>query len=348
MKPYDELTRLGRLRRLRPLAHVALEAYGLAEARLQLVRDAGNTLYRVHAARPVPGEEPDELYHPGQYLLRLHQPGYQETGAVELELAWLAAMCRDAHLPVPRPVPALDGRLLIQATVPGIPGERNVSLLRWLKGRFLHTGVGPRHYRAQGRLMARLHDHAAHWQPPAGLTKRHWDWNGLFRDVEGADLPGDKVWALLPQRYEAPFEEVARQARQLFDAWGKGPDVYGLIHADLGVDANCLFWAGEARAIDFDDSGFGYWMYDLAVSLEHVREDASYPAFRDALLGGYAELRSLPDEQLRQLEFFLASFYVYLGLWAVAMIHLYPRHREELTERLERAAGHVKQYLAGD
>ena len=49
--------------------------------------------------------------------------------------------------------------------------------------------------------------------------------------------------------------------------WGKEPDVYGLIHADLGTKANVLFNKGEARAIDFDDGGFGYWTYDLAVPL---------------------------------------------------------------------------------
>lgn len=44
---------------------------------------------------------------------------------------WLAAMRRDADLPVPEPVPALDGRPLTQASMLGVPGERNCSLLRW-------------------------------------------------------------------------------------------------------------------------------------------------------------------------------------------------------------------------
>jgi Ser/Thr protein kinase RdoA (MazF antagonist) len=326
---------------MRQLAGGALEAYGLAGARFKLLRHAGNTLFRVASPDAAPGREATALYEPGQYLLRIHEPGYQATEAIALEMEWLAAMSREANLPVPEPVPRLDGRLLAQVSTEGVPEARNCSLLRWLKGRFLTKGIGPCHFRAQGRLMARLHDFAAHWQPPASLTKRHWDWDGLFGAVEGSGLPPGEAWSLLPPSTVAPFEAVARQVRQIMDEWGRGAEVYGLIHADLGVDANVLFWGSppEARAIDFDDSGFGYWMYDLAVSLEHVRDDTAYPRFRDALLEGYAEHHTLPEVQLEQLELFMAAFYVYVSLWAAAMAYLHPKHREELFERLQRAAG---------
>jgi hypothetical protein len=146
MKPYEELTYLGRVRRMRRLARVALEAYGLADARYKFVLQAGNTLYRVYDPRPVPTLTANGLFAEGQYLLRIHYPAYQTAEAIELELAWLAAMRREAGLPVPEPVPALDGRLLTQVSVPGIPGGRNCSLLRWLKGRYLTKGIGARHY----------------------------------------------------------------------------------------------------------------------------------------------------------------------------------------------------------
>lgn len=347
MKPYEELTRRGKMRRMRQLAQAAIDAYGFADARFQFVRTAGNTMFRVFVDNPRPTPVADDRYKEGQFLLRIHQPGYQTTGAIALEMAWLAGMSRDANLPVPEPVPTLDGRVLTQVSIAGVPEARNCSLLRWVNGRFLSQGIRPHHLRAQGRLMARMHDFAAHWQPPAGLTKRRWDWDGLFKEVEGTDLPAGEVWPLVPEQYVAPFETVTQQVRQVMDDWGKGPDVYGLIHADLGVDANVLFWRGEARAIDFDDSGFGYWMYDLAVSLEHCRDDEAYPQLRDALLDGYAEFRSLPEEQLESLELFMAAFYVYLGLWAAAMTLRYPHYRQELYERLERAAGLVLGYLSG-
>lgn len=341
MKPYEDLTYLGRVRRMRQLARVALEAYGLADMPFKFVHQAGNTLFRVYDPSPDPATSANGLFAAGQYLLRIHYPPYQAPEAIELELAWLAAMRREADLPVPEPVPTLDGRLLARVSIPGIPGERNCSLLRWLRGRYLTKGVGPVHYRAQGRLMAQLHNFSAEWQQPPGLTKRHWDWDALFGDVEGMDLTADEIWPLIPRQYHEPFQAVAREMGQVMDAWGTGPDVYGLIHADLGVDANLLFWGGEPRAIDFDDSGFGYWIYDLAIALEHCREDPAYFQYRDALLAGYAEYRSLPQEQLDRLDLFLSAWDVYLCLWAAAGAKLYPHHREEAFERLERSAAFV-------
>ena len=345
MKPFEELSHLGRIRRMRQLAQAALNAYGLSDTRFKFLRQAGNTLFRVNEASPTLTTKVD-LYTPGQYMLRIHQPGYQTTEAIELELSWLAAMCRDDHLPVPEPVSTLDGTLLTQVSIPGIPGQRNCSLLRWVKGRFITKDIRPHHYRAQGRLMARLHNHAASWPTPPGLAKRKYDWDGLFRDDAGEGLLASEAWSLLPQEYIKPFELVTRKVKLVMDAWGKGPDVYGLIHADLGLDANVLFWDGEARAIDFDDSGFGYYVYDLSLALEHCQEDAALPQFREALLDGYTQIRPLPEDQLEHLDLFLAAFCVYLSLWAASAAQNYPNHKEELLKRMERAFRLVERYIA--
>jgi Ser/Thr protein kinase RdoA (MazF antagonist) len=347
VKPFQELTHLGQMRRLRGLARRALADYGLAEARLQLLRRAGNTVYRVTEPR-IPAVGPlDGIYLPGRYLLRVHQPGYQTAGEIASELAWLAAMCGEAHLPVPAPLPTLDGRPLTQVSTPGIPDGRHCSLLRWVRGRFLTGTVRPEHYRAQGRLMGALHTFAAGWAPPAGFTRSGYGWDTLFGDGVLAGLTAAEVWSSLPQEYAESFQAVAERMWHVMEAWGQGPDVYGLIHADLGVDANVLFWRGEARAIDFDDSGFGYWMYDLALSLEHCREEADYPRYRDALLDGYAEVRSLPQAQLAQLELFMAAVYVYLGLWSAGVAQGNPAAREPLLARLERCGRLAARYVAG-
>ena len=346
MKPFQELTYLGRVRRMRRLAQVALASYGIADARFKLLRQAGNTLFRVYTHSLPIAETKEDLFEEGQYLLRVHEPGYQEPDAIELELAWLAAMRRDAGLPVPEPISTMDGRLLLPVSLPGIPGTRNCSLLRWVKGRSLKNRFGPYHLQAQGRLLAQLHRFAARWQPPAGLTKRHFDWDGLFQNDVGSGMPNAEAWALLSPHHREPFDFVARQVRDVMDTWGKGSEVYGLIHGDLAVDANLLFWHGLPRAIDFDDSGFGYWVFDLAVALDACWEDAAFPRYKEALLDGYAEFRSLPEEQLEQIELFLAALQVYWNLWAIGGTHLYPNLHQEYDERIARNAGIVVRYVA--
>ncbi len=344
MKPYHELTYLGRMRRMRRLAEKALAAFGITDARFNLLRQAGNTLFRVYT--PVNDDEVSgELFEPGQYLLRVHEPGYQEPEAIELELAWLSAMRLDADLPVPEPIPALDGRLLLPVSVPGIPQTRHCSLLRWVKGQSVHHRCQPYHLQVQGRLLARLHNFAARWQPPEGGIKRQFDWDGLFQNDVGSGMPNAEAWALLSPVHREAFDFVAQRIREVMDVWGKSPDVYGLIHGDLGIDANLLFWRGEPRAIDFDDSGFGYWIFDLAVGLDFCWDDPAFPRYREALLNGYTELRALPESQVEQLELFLAALQVYWNLWATGGTHLYPELLKYYDERIAQTAERVVRYV---
>jgi len=74
---------------------------------------------------------------------------------------------------------------------------------------------------------------------------------------------------------------------------GEGADTVGLIHADMHL-GNALFWRGEVKVIDFDDCGFGYWLYDIAVSLWELRHRNDYGHFRSALIDGYTRRRPLP------------------------------------------------------
>lgn len=336
MKPYNELTRLGRLRRMRQLAEAALEEYGLGGAPLVFHVQAGNTLYRVYDPDPQAARSNDDLFEPGQYLLRIYQPGWQTPEAIELELAWLAAMRQEAGLPVPEPIPRLDGGLLTRIATSGIPESRSCSLLRWVKGRLLPNYGQPEHSRAQGRLMARMHNFTQQWQQhlPPGKSKRHYDWDGLFMNDPEIGLPSGKSWEYLPPDWVEPFEAVARQFRQLMEAWGTGPEVYGLIHADMGADANLLYWHGQPRPIDFDGSGFGYWMYDLATAVAHRIGTPDYIRSWEALFAGYTAHRSLPEAQFGQLDLFMAAFYVYYILWMVGVTHLHPGCLDEDTEEL--------------
>jgi Ser/Thr protein kinase RdoA (MazF antagonist) len=341
MKAYEDLTRRGKLQRTGRIAQVALEAYGFTEARLRLIVDAGNTTYRVKTVDPTPIG--GSLYVDNCYSLRLHWPGYQNEGAVDSELEWLSSLS-DAGLPVPQPVPTIEGDLSVEVSVEGVPGARRCSLLRWVKGRMATKLVRPWHMKAIGGLMARLHDHASSWRPSDGFVRRHYDRNGLWGDDTGTGYTTDEVWPMIPRRYFEAFREVTMRVERVMDDWGKGPDVYGLIHADLGTKANVLFHDREARAIDFDDGGFGYWMYDLAMPLSDWEGEDVWPAFREALLEGYTEMRSIPEEQLRYLELFQAAIRAMEIFWGTACTMRRPDSTYWM-ERRDEAWRHIKRYL---
>jgi len=342
MKPFSTLTRMAKIQRFRNLARSALDTYGLADARFRFLTQAGNVLFRVYESAPdLPGAG-DDPFIPGQYLLRIHDRSEQKADAIELEMAWLNAIRKDTGLPVPEPVQAPDGRFLVQVSDPGIPAKRDCTLLRWLRGRFITKNIHPHHFKAQGEIMAQLHNHASKWSVPKGLTKRSFDYDGLFCDDVGAGLPNSEAWVLLSDRHKRAYEAVSRKVKRVMDNWGKGRDVYGLIHGDCGVDANVLFWKGRAHIIDFDGSGFGYYLYDLAIALEHCWNEPGYAQYLNAFIQGYTTFRALTAEQLACIDLFRSAFYVYMGLWTVAVDQTSPdspyktdRHEKWLDYGLE-------------
>src|SRR4029079_15824564 len=104
--------------------------------------------------------------------------------------------------------------------------------------------------------------------------------------------------------------------RQAERALGTGPDVFGLIHSDLHQE-NYLFHRGRARAIDFDDCGWGHFVYDLAVTVSELQPLPHSAARRAGLLRGYRAVRPLPSEHERYIEVFQALRVLKLTLWFI-------------------------------
>jgi Ser/Thr protein kinase RdoA (MazF antagonist) len=126
---------------------------------------------------------------------------------------------------------------------------------------------------------------------------------------------------------------------------GDGADQAGLIHADLHLD-NALFWRGDVRVIDFDDCGFGYWLYDIAVSLWELRRRDDYGQFRAALINGYTQHRPLPPGGLAHLDDFIATREVAFGLWDSGSAQVHPAFHADLPQVLGNI-GHSLDTLIG-
>jgi len=89
------------------------------------------------------------------------------------------------------------------------------------------------------------------------------------------------------------FAAAAQRVHTTVQALGENQDVFGFIHADLH-QWNYMFHGEEVRAIDFDDCGWGYYTYDMAVTLSYLEDWGTFPALQDAFLTGYQRVRPLP------------------------------------------------------
>jgi Ser/Thr protein kinase RdoA (MazF antagonist) len=309
-RPFDALGRAGRTRRLVRLAAAALASYDVVPARIVPLTRGFNSTFRVDTT----GGE--------RLVLRVQRRGGPDPVMVRSEMAWLTALRRDTDLVVPDPVPTRAGDLQTVVTADGVPQARSCVLYRWVEGRFVDEQLTEGHLARVGAFTARLHVHGAAFVPPPGFRRGAVDHvttvgrtqdDGLSAEVAGR--AADVVGALRPDggRLVRAVVERARTARAEI---GRGPDAYGLIHADLHQE-NYLFHRGRVRAIDFDDCGYGPFVYDLAVTLSELTRRAGYPALRAAMLAGYRTVRSLPAGHERFIDTFIALRHLQLTMWAV-------------------------------
>ena len=224
-----------------------------------------------------------------RYILRLHRPGYHPPDDLRSEAAFLDHL-RDAGLEVPTPLRTAEGDAIAQVTTPGIPEGRWCSLLLKVPGAMHPVSAwGPTRARAAGRLLARMHGAAATFRASESFTRRTLDGPGLVGPnacwgnplAEPTLTPEQR--ALFTWGRDTVLAETAR--------WARTPDVWGPTHTDLH-QGNVLFHGGAARAIDFDDLAFSWYLSDFAVNLVPLRW--VQPRSADLLLDAYAALRPLP------------------------------------------------------
>jgi Ser/Thr protein kinase RdoA (MazF antagonist) len=220
--------------------------------------------------------------------------------------------------------------LLTTVMTAGVPEPRHCVLLRWVPGRFRRTRLGATALEQVGTFMARLHRHAEGFTPPAGFVRQRWDHAGLLGEALGVDA--QKGRAALTPHARRVLDATAERVREAMETLEEGPGVFGLIHADLH-QGNYLFHQGAVHAIDFDTSGWGHYVYDVAVTFSTLRTWKTYPALRAAFMRGYRRVRPLSSAHEARVETFIAARLLAHTLWLAG-------HLDEPMFR-ERAPGRV-------
>jgi Ser/Thr protein kinase RdoA (MazF antagonist) len=315
--------------RYAPTAHIALEAWKLGQARLELVGVSENVTFRAEAN----GE---------RYVLRFHRPGYNTLDELVSERAWIRALS-ESGLRVPEAVPTPDGRDYVGVDVDGVQSQ--VGLTRWAEGVPLAhlldetpERVGA-WYETLGRLAATLHTQAVAWDPPPGFTRRAWDADGLM----GERPMWGRFWDL-PAWTDAEREILSAARAHIHERlveYGTDRPTYSLIHADLHA-GNVLIDGDAPHLIDFDDAGFGWHQHELAVALYLHETSPHFDRMRESLIRGYCQVRPLGADDLAMLPLFMLARGLMLIGWADARPELGPAYERFRDGCKTRALAHIE------
>jgi Ser/Thr protein kinase RdoA (MazF antagonist) len=246
-----------------------------------------------------------------RYVLRMSGRRRRGEADVAAETGFLAFL-ESAGVPVATAVATRAGALFGEAVMP--EGFRPVVLFRHAGGRPPNLDAAE-DARAQGVTLARLHDAAEDF--PGRET-------GRYR-LDLDHLLHRQVAAILELKHisDETRRYLLELSSRLAAAVEARPDLgWTRCHGDChGVNAHILTEganAGQAKFFDFDDGGFGYLAYDLAVHLWAQivfgrRRYAMWLAFID----GYRSIRPIAQADFDAAALFVPIRHIWLmGEWA--------------------------------
>jgi Ser/Thr protein kinase RdoA (MazF antagonist) len=300
---FDALTHGEQLGILLEVAEAATANYDLpTDISVEMINLSENATYKVEASDG------------RRWALRIHRDGYHSPTAIQSELAWLVDLRQSGVVLTPVPLAGKDGELIQSVGHARLPRPRNVVLSDWETGS--EPGIGEalsEPFEVLGEVTARMHAHARQWHRPSWFMRHTWNFQtslgeenphwGRWRDGMGVDAAKAKL-----------FGRTADLIGRRLAAYGQGPDRFGLIHGDLRL-ANLLIDGKTVKAIDFDDCGFGWYMYDAATPISFYEHEPHTGDLIEAWKTGYRRVLDLTKADEEEIPTFVMLRRLLLVAW---------------------------------
>jgi len=258
-----------------------------------------------------------------EFALRIHRDSYHDLAELESEHEWTAALAA-AGLFVPQGILTRNDRSYATIAFPNSNQTRHVGLVKWIQGTTLASDLGNTPgasevsfvYEGLGRVIADFHLATSRWTPSPGFSRHAWDAEGLV----GENPFWGRFWDIdaASNDHRVKLSTLRAQLLDILSEMPQDENVYGMIHADLNAN-NVLRNGEKLSVIDFDDAGFGWHAFDLAVAIwdrmDALTGQTYFEAAYKALLKGYRTRRGTCDRVTEHVPLFLLIRSLMLLRW---------------------------------
>ncbi|KOP24254.1 hypothetical protein AMR41_21935 [Hapalosiphon sp. MRB220] len=298
------------------IAHSAIAQYDFDVIQIELLKHSENTTFKLATNK-------------GDLLLRVHRGVYCTIHDIECEAKIIDHLRNCKIYSYQQPIRNRDGNFVSIGTASGT--SQPVSILSWIDHQPLNYYANDLSIFVKlGELIANIHNQLATWDQPNNFQRPILDTNGLI-GANGALGYAPVAYSCLDNNVVNDFQLVCDRLIKIETKIGRNSQIFGLIHADLHL-GNALWDGHSIIPIDFDDSGWGYYIYDLAVPLAKYWATSDYLEIKTNLLAGYRSHRELSIEIETQLPLFIAARFILGVLWLVGRAKTNLAVREDTAE----------------
>ncbi len=258
-----------------------LDCYPLTGCRIELNQHYVNTTFRLHCNE-------------GEFLVRVHRQPKWCNDMIESEMRLIQALDDESELDVQSPCLTKDNALVLK------DGVFPLTILKWLNGKTVRSDSrNVQHYEAIGRIIGQLHEFVKKW--------KRCRFNRLPIDVQLYDSEF-RSWYSEEESESDDALKLRESVQKILDEvkhlLGQGPENFGIVHGDLSF-GNVIFAKNQVFPVDFDDCGFGYYIYDLAIVLAGAYGHSEFESKQDALISAYRSVTQVEDKQVSLLPVFV-------------------------------------------
>ena len=287
---------------LEKLVNKSLKLWNIPEdVSAELINVSENFTYRI--------ENPSGF----KAILRVHRENYHSRRSIECELTWIDALSKSGLIETPSYFFGKDGSAIQECSIDNINGSRYLVLFHFVSGSAPEENKNlDTLYEKLGRLAGTCHNHVLSWEKPDNFERLTWDIDTIFGSNA---LWGN--WRLAPEvtkEVQDKLERVELKIRGRLLDYGKSEKRFNLIHADMRL-ANLLIDQESTRLIDFDDCGFGWFMYDFASAISFIEDSPMVSYFKSSWIKGYKSVRELSVEDEKEIDTFIMLRRMALLAW---------------------------------
>ena len=292
------------------LAEEAIKHWDVEVKSINLHLQSENTVFKVE------GQDGNT------YALRIHRKGYHDLEELNSEHVWTSSLS-NAGLLVPEAVVTRSGEAYTSVSFLNSSEYRYVGLVKWIEGTILNDLILDLEekdvsdlYESLGKVVAKFHKATIAWEEPKDFKRHSFDTDGF--------LGSKPFWGRFWEAQNATTSEreklsvIRNNITKILSKLPRDINSFGMIHADLHSQ-NVLIQGKSLSVIDFDDSGFGWYGFDLAVAiwdrLDFTATGCHFDIAYKSLIRGYIEERPNAKDIIETIPTFLLMRTLMLIRW---------------------------------